>query len=105
MDTPVLSTPIVDVILADGSVLEVQTDNRDLIAFDKTRLKHKWAPAQDAPAFWVTFITWSHLRREQLIPTAMTWESFADEHCLQASVRDEGEASGVPPTRPGAEPA
>lgn len=90
-EVPKLDTPILRVVLDDGADFEVQIDNRDLIHFDKTRLKHRWPAPGDAPSFWATFIAWSHLRREGLIPADLSWEVFSEERCLLAKALDEEE--------------
>lgn len=84
-DTPRLKSPRLEVTLDDGTALEVQTTNPDLIAYERTARKHKWAAPGDAPLTWLTFLAWHALRREHLIPTELGWDSFADERCLGVS--------------------
>lgn len=81
-DTPRIVSPHLAVTLDDGTVLDVQTQNPDLIRWEKTQAKHGWPKAQDAPMTWLTFIAWAALRRESAIPAELTWETFSDTRCL-----------------------
>jgi hypothetical protein len=104
-DVPELSSPRVAVVMSDGSTHEVQTLNPDLLRYDMTRSKHGWAPAQQAPMLWLTFIAWAALRREQLIPDDMGWELFSTERCISVQPLDEeGQPRTVDPTQVAAEP-
>lgn len=96
-----LKTPKFDVILdnGDGTYLEavVQTDNRDSVRWDLTRVNRKWPQVNDAPFLWGTFMVWSALSRAGDIT-----ESFDEfePRCLQASGRDK-DAADVDPTQSG----
>lgn len=57
-------------------ILEVQTLNPDLIAWDMTRAKHRWPKVEDAPFKWLTFIAWHAARREGAIPTDLSYEAW-----------------------------
>lgn len=83
-----LSAPRLHVILEDGTQHDVQTDNRDLLAWDRSRAKHKWPTAQDAPFVWMTFLSWSALRREQL--TALSLADY-EAQVVQCAPEDEPE--------------
>jgi len=41
----------------------VQTDNRDMVRWDRARAAKKWPDFQQAPALWLTFIAWAAIRR------------------------------------------
>ena len=57
-------------------VLEVQTLNPDLIAWDMTRAKHRWPEVKDAPFKWLTFLAWHACRREGRIPNDLRYEEW-----------------------------
>lgn len=105
-DSPILPTPIVKVFMDDGAVHEAQALNKDLLAFDRIRVRRKWPSATDAPLVWLTFIAYTVLTREQRIP-AMTLDEFED-HALAVTAVDKDEDGGEPgadPTRTDREPA
>lgn len=57
--------------------LEVRTTNRDMIAWEKTRARHReWPSSDDAPIFATTFVVWNAAKRAGL--TALTFEQFTD---------------------------
>lgn len=57
--------------------LVVRSTNRDLIAWEKTKARHKeWPDREAAPIFATTFIVWAAARRAQ--QTALTFDQFAD---------------------------
>lgn len=90
-------------------VLEVQTLNPDLIAWDMTRAKHRWPEVKDAPFKWLTFIAWAACRREGRIPADLTypeWEaSTLNVANMDADDDDDTEAgTAVDPTQPGPVP-
>lgn len=102
-DTPTLRSPLVSVVLDDGAEHTVQTDNRDLLAYERTAAKHKWPQPSVAPFGWLTFLAWHALRREGA--TAYTLDDF-EAHCVSVASGgdDEGDDDDVTPTQPGAEP-
>ena len=57
-------------------VIEVQTLNPDLIAYDMTRAKHRWPDMKEAPILWLSFIAWSACRREGRIASDVTWDEW-----------------------------
>lgn len=87
-------------------VIEVQTLNPDLIAWDMTRARHKWPETQAAPFKWMTFIAWHAARREGAIPTDLTYEAFEGTTLAVQNLDadEEGEGGTVDPTHEGAEP-
>jgi hypothetical protein len=96
-----LVAPLVLVIRDPGEPLEVQTDNRDLLAWESTALRHKWGSFQDRPFKWLTFLAWSALRRSGDLETSLTYEAWETQ---VRSVRDIGNAeNGVGPTEAGPE--
>src|SRR4051812_29841066 len=95
MDTPRLTSPRLRVAMSDGSELDVQTLNADLIRYDLTRTKHGWPDGTKAPFLWLTFIGWAALRREHVIPDDVTWERFSNELCISVeSMSDDSEDNG-----------
>lgn len=87
-------------------VIEVQTLNPDLIAWDVTRAKHKWPPTTEAPFKWMTFVAWHAARREHAIPAELTYEAWeASTLDVQNMDADDDEEGGpVDPTRGAVEP-
>lgn len=78
MGNPNLSSPLVTVI-REGvpDPLTVQTDNRDLLLWDTTRVKHKWPRFDEVPNQWLTFISWSAARRTGAIPADLRYEEWS----------------------------
>lgn len=89
-------------------ILEVQTLNPDLIAWDMTRGKHRWPELKDAPFKWLTFIAWHACRREGSIPADLTYEAWEASTLAVENLTDddeEGDNGGVTdPTLPGLAP-
>ena len=71
-----ITSPLVTVIRDGFDPLTVQTDNRDLVLWDRTRVKHKWPVFQDAPNIWLTFISWAAARRIGAIPGDLRYEDW-----------------------------
>jgi hypothetical protein len=69
--------------MADGSVLTVQVLNPDYLNWDRTAAKHNWASMSKIPFTWLTFVTWSALRRTNQVAT--TWEEFSERDCIQVT--------------------
>ena len=80
-----LDTPMVTVLMEDGRTHTVRVRNPDYLRWDRTASKHGWPSMDKAPHTWLTFVAWSALRREGLIPDDMTWEAFSERECLQVS--------------------
>jgi hypothetical protein len=98
-----LTSPRVSVVFENGRApLEVQTDNRDLIAWDETRARHKWPKFEDAPFVWLTFLAWHAARRTGAIETGLTYEAWKGE-VLQVAALDDDDENGRP-TEPGPAP-
>jgi hypothetical protein len=72
-----LVAPHVRVVRDGTEPLEIQTDNRDLVAWESTRIRHKWPKFDEAPFKWLTFISWSAARRQGMVNgvTYEAWES------------------------------
>ena len=87
-------------------VLEVQTLNPDLIAWDMTRSKHRWPEVSQAPFLWLTFISWHACRREGRIESGVTYDEWAASVLNVANLTDDDDEEGgaVSPTRPGLVP-
>lgn len=94
-DRPRLTTPRLRVVMDDGGEHEVQALNIDMLAFDRERAKRKWPTAQDAPFVWLTFLAWSAMRREGVVPD-MSLSDF-EAHALQVEAQDD---DTVNPTKP-----
>lgn len=100
-----LSSPLVRVRLtADDEPIEIQTGNPDLIRWDETRAKHKWPKYDEAPFLWLTFISWSAARRQNLIGTDVTWEQWKTTTAEVQAVPDDDDDETGSPTPPGHEP-
>lgn len=77
-DKPALANPRVHVVMADGSEWDAQTLNPDLLRFEATATKHKWAGPSEAPMRWLTFLAWRAGIREGHIPSDLLWEEFSE---------------------------
>lgn len=75
-------------------VIEIQTLNPDLIAWDMTHARHKWPELKDAPFKWLTFIGWHAARREGRIPSDLTYEAW-EASTLEVAAIDEDEDEGA----------
>jgi len=105
-DVPDLTAPLVRVTLAHGEVYDVQTANPDLVRFDMTRGRMHWADAREIPFLWMTFVAWSAMKREHLIPDDMTWETFSESECLGIEPLnvEPTQVGPADPTQPAPEP-
>lgn len=72
-----ISSPLVTVIREGFDPLTVQTDNRDLLLWDTTRIKHKWPRFDEVPNIWLTFISWAAARRTGAITSETKYEEWA----------------------------
>lgn len=84
-----LVAPRVRVVRDGQDDLEVQADNRDLILWDRTRIRHKWPKFDEAPFLWLTFLSWSAARRSGAITPEMTYERWEAEVLDVTSVDDD----------------
>lgn len=71
-----LSSPRLTVIRTGEEPVTLQTNNLDMVLWDRTRVKHKWPRLDDAPFLWFTFISWSAAKRTGLIEPTTTYESW-----------------------------
>lgn len=71
-----ISSPLVVVLREGHEPLMVQTNNRDLVLWDRTRIKHKWPRLDEAPNLWLTFISWAAARRTGAIPEDVRYEQW-----------------------------
>jgi len=85
-------------------VIEIQTLNPDLIAWDMTRAKHRWPEVKDAPFLWLTFIAWHAARREGVIPPDLTYEQWQASTLNVTSLGGDDDAEAADPTRAAAAP-
>jgi hypothetical protein len=103
-----ISSPRLQVLrgsLDAPEVIEIQTLNPDLIAWDMTRAKHRWPEVKDAPFLWLTFISWHAARREGVIPPDLTYEQWQASTLNVTSLGGEGdEAEEVDPIHGAAAP-
>jgi hypothetical protein len=74
-----LTSPRVTILREGGEPITVQTNNRDLILWDRTRLRHKWPRMDEAPNLWLTFISWAAARRTGAIPAELRYEAWEAE--------------------------
>lgn len=101
-----LRSPRINVLRDGHEPLELQTDNRDLIMWDQTRIRHKWPKFDEAPFLWLTFLSWAAARRTGAITTEHKFEVWRDEVIEVTTVDDddsEGDETGFP-TEPGPDP-
>jgi hypothetical protein len=107
------TAPLVRVIREGHDVLELQCDNRDMLLWEKTRLRQRpvWPNFTDGPFKWLTFLSWSAARRRGDIPPDYKYETWEDEvldvsdASPQPATEDEGEDDEVGrPTEPGHDP-
>jgi hypothetical protein len=98
-----LTSPKVRVVRDGHDDLEVQTDNRDLVLWDRTRVKHRWPKFDEAAFLWMTFVSWSAARRMGAIPPDLTFERWEAEVLDVAVVEDDDPELGTP-TQPGLDP-
>lgn len=100
-----LTSPFVRVT-RDGfpDPLEVQTDNRDMLLWEETRVKHRWAKFDEAPVTWLTFLAWSAARRTGAIPVELRWEEWRASVLDITAVDDDAESEAGNPTDPGPVP-
>jgi hypothetical protein len=105
MGEPRLSSPRLTVIRDGQEPLTLQTNNMDLVRWDRTRVKHKWPRLDEAPFLWFTFISWSAARRTGAIPDTVTyevWESTVQDVNAEDDEGDESSDVGRPfPEIPG----
>lgn len=85
-----LTTPRLRVVREGEDDLELQAINADLVLWDKTRFRHKWPTATDAPFLWLTFTAWAAGRRTGAIPADLTYEQF-EAQTLQVEALDDDE--------------
>lgn len=105
MGGPHLSSPRLTVIRDGQEPLTLQTNNMDLVLWDRTRVKHRWPTMQDAPFLWFTFISWSAARRTGAIADEMTYERWERE-ALDISADDDDESGELGrPTNGATDPA
>jgi hypothetical protein len=105
-----LSSPRLRVLrgsLDAPEVIEVQTLNPDLIAWDMTRGKHHWPELKEAPFKWLTFISWHAVRREGRLPADVTYEAWEASTLDVANLdtdEDGEDTTGADPFPPAPEP-
>jgi hypothetical protein len=102
-----LTSPRVHVVRDGYDPLDVQTDNRDLVLWDRTRVKHRWPKFDEAPFVWLTFISWAAARRTGAIELGHTYERWESEvvEVTTADDDDESDPELGRPTQAGREPA
>lgn len=81
-------------------VIEIQTLNPDLIAWDMTRARHKWPVTQETPFKWLTFIAWHACRREGRIPPDLTYEAWEGTTLNVENLDTDDGGGAVDPTPP-----
>lgn len=87
-----ITAPRVRVTVEQASELVeyvVQTDNRDMVAWDMTRPRKQWPAGDTAPMLWLTFLAWSALRREG--HTTAKIDDFLDQCVSVAGVTEDGD--------------
>lgn len=89
--------PHLTVLMDDGAIHEIQTNNFDMLLYERTARKRGWPGPQDAQVEWCTWLAWHGLQREGMIPSDTTYDQFA-EHCASIDPR----AETADPTQPAA---
>jgi len=84
-----LSSPRLRIIRDGQDDLEVQTDNRDMLLWERTRAKHKWPKFDEAPFVWMTFIGWAAARRTGAIESSYLFERWEQDVIGVESVSDD----------------
>lgn len=103
-----LVAPRVLVIRDGEEALQVQCDNRDLVGWEQTRVKHKWPKFDEAPFKWLTYLSWSALRRNGTLNgiTYEQWEmTVLSVRDLSDEAQEEDDDESGRPTHAGPEPA
>jgi hypothetical protein len=85
-------------------LIEVQTYTPDLIAYDRTRARHRWPELKDNMFGWMVFIGWHACRREGRIPSDLTYEQWEASILDVSSAIDDDDDAPADPTRPGHAP-
>jgi hypothetical protein len=98
-----LTSPRVRVLRDGQEPIELQTDNRDLVLWDMTRVKHRWPKFDEAAFLWLTFISWAAARRTGVVNGATTFEQWKADVVEVSSVDAEDDELGTP-SPPGPEP-
>lgn len=83
----------------DGTELDVQALNIDMLTFDRQRARMGWPNASEAPFVWLTFLAWSACMRENLVPE-LSLADFERRAWQVSNADDEGDAATVDPTNP-----
>ena len=93
-----LVAPRIRVIREGAEPLEVQADNRDLVRWEKTRVKHRWPKFDEAPFQWLTFLAWSAATRTGEIngTTYEKWEAETLDVRDMTSMPDDDDEMGRP---------
>jgi hypothetical protein len=94
MGAPRVPTPTIRVWMDDGAYHESQVLNADLVAWDRTRAKHRWPMPADAPMLWLTFLAWHNLTKTRHLMPAMTLAEF-EEHCEAVASGDDDDEGEV----------
>ena len=95
-----LPTPLIAVVMEDGAEFQVQSYNRDMLAWDRNRAKRGWPSADVAPWVFLNFIAWHAATREGLIPKLSLTEFEDAALAVQPVKDDDGQESAADPTRP-----
>lgn len=104
MGSPKITSPRVTVIREGFDPLEVQTDNRDAILWDKTRIRHKWGRQDEQPYIWLTFLAWAAARRTGAIPADLKYEVWETQVIDLDAQTDEDDDEIGNPTQEAPEP-
>lgn len=110
-----LRTQRVLVTLANGTELDLEVANPDMVRWDMTSAKHGWPAMDKAPMLWATFVAWRAAVRTGVY--SGSWEDWSNRDALGVQIltadgreaTEEDVAAGlvgteVDPTQPGPEP-
>ena len=68
----------------------VQTDNRDMVRWDRARVVKKWPELGEAPVLWLTFLAWAAIRRIGSDVHTGDYDSFEARAVEVLSVDEDG---------------
>lgn len=110
MPDPRIRSPRLRVLLEqpdtdDLAEYTVQTDNRDMVRWDRYHAQRKWPSAQDGPMLWTQFLAWSALGRGGVKIGDGTYDAFEAVCVSTVAVNAEGHELTAAAAAEGGDPA
>jgi len=93
-----LDTPFVRVTYVDGTSVDVQTENPDMVFFDFERARRKWPSFQEAPFIWLNYLAYSKLKRSHVIDNKLAFEDWLITTVAVDNLDEHGNKAQVPET-------